>query len=61
MKIKFGQLHATMLCNYSAFAEVANAVLGDGNPSEPERTDITAGAGSFEQALQMVNNALSFN
>lgn len=60
MKLKFGHEHAVVLCHYSAFAEVASAALGGGDGSEPDREDITAGAVNSEQAIAMINSALSF-
>lgn len=62
VKLKYGQLHATVLCHYTAVAEVASAVLGDGkgDGKDPDRADITAGAINGDQAIAMINGALNF-
>lgn len=59
IKLKFGQLHATTLSTYTAFAEVANAALGGGGETKEERNDLAV-APSYEMALSQINGALNF-
>ena len=62
LKLKYGELNATLLCHYTSIAEVANHVFGDGSSGgkDPERVDLTEGAPSFEAAIANINSALSF-
>lgn len=61
MKLKFGELNARMLCQYTAFAEVVGGIFGskkaETGPVSGEYEDIAQGA-SFEAALANINNAL---
>jgi hypothetical protein len=66
VKLKFGELNARMLCQFTAFAEVVNGVFGKGDSSgesaplvKGEYNDL-ADAPSFEAALANINAALTF-
>jgi hypothetical protein len=63
MKLKFGELNARMLCQYTAFAEVVSGIFGDKKetntmPTKGEYVDL-AEAPSYDAALAAMNAALS--
>lgn len=62
VKLRYSQLHAVTLCQYSAFAEVVSAALG-GSSSAPQAgigdyEDMARG-GSYDAALANINRVLS--
>jgi hypothetical protein len=62
MKLKFGELNARMLCQYTAFAQVVAGIFGDKQdgptPAKGDYTDL-AEAPSYDAALAAMNAALN--
>lgn len=58
IKLKFGELNARMLCQFTAFADVVNGIFGSGDGKE-DVVDL-ADAPSFDSALASINRALAF-
>lgn len=63
VKLKFGELNARMLCQYTSFGEVVAGLFGKKDDDEPlvkgEYVDL-ADAPSFDAAIANINNALMF-
>lgn len=64
MKLKFGELNARMLCQFTSFAEVVNGIFGsekadDAPLAKGEYNDLAA-SGSYDNAIANINRALTF-
>lgn len=64
VKLKFGELNARMLCQYTSFGEVVAGLFGkkddDDAPLVKGEYNDLADAPSFDAALVAINNALTF-
>lgn len=65
VKLKFGELNARMLCQYTSFGEVVAGLFGskddgDGPPLVKGEYNDLAEAPSFDAAIAAINSALTF-
>lgn len=57
LRLKYGELAATQLCNYNTLVQVANQVMGGSSESRPSVDDDFDGA-SLEQTVSNLNAML---